>query len=186
MVQDNEHARQQAQLWDQWADVYDDWHASNPAHDAAEFLIKHLPESGRILELGGGTGRVAVEVARRGYPVEGLDISEAMLAQLVAKAADLPLTASLGDMADIPVPGPFDLIYCTSSSFFHLADQQRQVACFRSISEHLAPHGRFILEAFIPSPELLSPARTMTLRNFTPTTLQFSATIVKRDCCIDR
>ncbi|MGQ4616398.1 methyltransferase domain-containing protein [Nocardia sp. R7R-8] len=180
MSHDNEHARQQAQLWDRWADVYDDWHASNTPHDAAEFLIKHLPESGRILELGVGTGRVALEIARRSYPVEGLDISEAMLAQLASKATDLPLTASLGDMADIPLSGRFDLIYCTSSSFFHLADQQRQVACFRSVSEHLAPQGRFVLEAFIPSPELLSPARTMTLRDFTPTALRFSATMVNR------
>ncbi|NNH68746.1 methyltransferase domain-containing protein [Nocardia uniformis] len=177
---DGEHARRQAQLWDLWAESYDDWHASNSPHEAAEFLIKHLPDSGRILELGVGTGRVATEIARRGHPIEGLDISEAMLAQLTSKATDIPLTAYHGDMANIPVAGPFGLIYCTSSSFFHLADQQRQVDCFRSVSDHLAPDGRFILEAFIPTPELLSPARTMTLRDFTPSSLRFSATVVNR------
>ncbi|AMW19586.1 class I SAM-dependent DNA methyltransferase [Mycobacteroides chelonae] len=173
------HAQRQAQLWDLWAESYDHWHATNAPDAAVEFLISQVP-SGRILELGVGTGRVALSIALRGHAVEGLDISAAMLEKLKDKIGNLPVGVHLGDMATIPVGGYFDLIYCTSSSFFHLADQDRQIDCFQAVSSRLTDTGKFVLEAFIPSTDLLDPARDITLRDFTSNELRFSATIVDR------
>jgi len=171
--------QRQAQLWDIWADQYDAWHADNSPESAVEFLLSKA-NTGRILELGIGTGRVALGIAQRGRPVEGIDVSEAMLAKLTAKVGKLPVVAKHGDMAEIGIDGPFDLIYCASSSFFHLTDQQRQVECFRSVSARLSSTGHFVIEAFIPSSELLTPARSITLRDLTPDTLRLSATVTDR------
>lgn len=179
MTDTDPHAQRQAQLWDLWAGSYDEWHTTNTPDSAVEFLVSQVP-SGRILELGVGTGRVALSIARQGRTIEGLDISAAMLEKLISKIGDLPVSVHLGDMATIPVDGFFDLIYCTSSSFFHLADQERQIDCFQAVSSRLTDNGRFVIEAFIPSDGLLNPARDITLRNFTSDKLQFSATIVDR------
>ncbi|MBE5461718.1 class I SAM-dependent DNA methyltransferase [Mycobacteroides abscessus] len=173
------YAQRQAQLWDLWAESYDQWHATNAPEAAVEFLISQVP-SGRILELGVGTGRVALSIARQGRAVEGLDISAAMLRKLSDKIGGLPVSVHLGDMGTIPVAGFFDLIYCTSSSFFHLADQDRQIDCFQAVSSHLTDNGKFVLEAFVPSTDLLNPARDITLRDFTSNELRFSATIIDR------
>jgi SAM-dependent methyltransferase len=172
-------AKRQAHLWDIWAATYDAWHASNDPDAAVDFLLSQASD-GRILELGIGTGRIALAIAARGRPVEGIDVSEAMLGQLRTKIGNLPVLARHGDMADIDVDGPFSLIYSSSSSFFHLTDQQRQVDCFRNVSAKLSADGRFVIEAFIPQPEMLHPARSITLRDFTPDTLRFSATVANR------
>jgi SAM-dependent methyltransferase len=179
MTDADSQAKRQALLWDMWATTYDTWHAGNEADDAVDFLLSQSSD-GRILELGIGTGRIALAIAARGRLVEGIDISEAMLRKLRTKIGKLPVVAKYGDMVDIDVDGPFSLIYSSSSSFFHVTDQQRQVNCFRNVSARLSADGRFVIEAFIPSPEMLSPARSITLRDFTSDTLRFSATVADR------
>jgi SAM-dependent methyltransferase len=172
-------AKRQALLWDIWATTYDTWHVGNDPDAAVDFLLSQSSD-GRILELGIGTGRIALAIAARGRPVEGIEVSEAMLRTLHTKIGRLPIVAKHGDMADIDIDGPFSLIYSSSSSFFHLTDQQRQVDCFRNVSAKHSATGAFVIEAFIPQPEMLSPARSITLRDFTSDTLRFSATVADR------
>jgi SAM-dependent methyltransferase len=108
---------------DEIAEVYDEWipdlYTEESTQAAADFLASLAP-GGRALELGIGTGRVALPLAARGVAVHGLDASEAMVAKLRAKpgGADLPVT--MGDFADVPVDGEFDLVYVVFNTFFAL------------------------------------------------------------------
>jgi SAM-dependent methyltransferase len=139
------------------ADVYDDWiaggYADSAAEDAAGFLAALAP-GGRALELGIGTGRVALPLARRGAAVHGIDASAAMVARLRAKPGGADLPVSIGDFAQVPVDGPFDLVYVVFNTFFALASQDDQLRCARNVAARLRTGGRFVVEAFVPDPTL--------------------------------
>ncbi len=136
------------------ADVYDelmDTAGSAPAAQAAvHFLARLAGAAGSALELGIGTGRVALPLAARGVAVSGIDASARMVQRLRGKpgGADLPVT--VGDMADVAVPGPFDLVYVVASTLYCLPDQHRQVACLRNAATRLRPGGHLVVEAFVP------------------------------------
>lgn len=135
---------------EQWADVYDDEHSFMvPSEDQLARLVA-LAGNGRALELGIGTGRVALPLAARGVDVGGLDASPSMVARLRAKPGGHQLTVTIGDMADPPVTGPFRLVYVVFNTFFNLLTQQQQVACFRNVADLLEPDGVFLLECFVP------------------------------------
>lgn len=135
---------------DRWADVYDEVHAELTVPDEQLDLLTSLAGHGRALELGIGTGRVALPLAARGVRIEGLDASRKMVDRLRAKpgGADLPVT--IGDMADVPVEGQFTLVYVVFNSLFNLLEQARQVRCFRQVAAVLSPGGTFLLECFVP------------------------------------
>jgi len=138
------------------AAVYDAWvaPAADPLTDYAVAFLARLAREGSALELGVGTGRVALPLAERRVRVHGIDASEAMVAQLRAKpgGADIPVT--IGDFADLPVEGTFDLVYVVFNTFFALLSQEAQVDCFKHVAEHLAPEGFFVVEVFMPDPTL--------------------------------
>jgi SAM-dependent methyltransferase len=142
---------------DEIAEVYDEWipdmYTEESTTAAADFLAGLAP-GGRALELGIGTGRVALPLAARGVAVQGLDASEAMVAKLRAKpgGADLPVT--MGDFADVPVDGEFDLVYVVFNTFFGLLTQEDQLRCAGKVAARLRPGGRFVVEAFVPDPTL--------------------------------
>jgi SAM-dependent methyltransferase len=141
---------------DRIASVYDAWVApavEQTTEPAVDFLAK-LAADGSALELGIGTGRVAVLLAGRGVRVAGIDASEAMVAQLRAKPGGADLTVVVADFADVPIAGPFQLVYVVFNTFFALLDQEAQVRCFRAVAEHLEPAGRFVIEAFVPDPSM--------------------------------
>src|SRR5215471_7195216 len=99
---------------DRWAEVYDERHAGlDPA--AVEFLAG-LSGGGRVLELAIGTGRVALPLAGRGIAVEGVDASQAMVDRLRAKPGGPAIPVTIGDMAQVPVRGPFRLVYLVFNS----------------------------------------------------------------------
>jgi SAM-dependent methyltransferase len=104
------------------------------------------------LELGIGTGRVALPLAARGVEVHGIDASESMVAKLRAKpgGADLPVT--IGDFADVPVDGDFDLVYVVFNTFFAVLTQDEQVRCFANVARRLKPNGAFAIQAFVFDP----------------------------------
>jgi SAM-dependent methyltransferase len=120
---------------------------------AVEFLAG-LAGSGPVLELGIGTGRVALPLASRGIAVQGIDASESMVARLREKpgGADIPIT--IGDFQSVPVAGRFALIYVVFNTFFALLSQDDQVGCFAQVAEHLTPEGAFVVEAFVPDPTM--------------------------------
>lgn len=138
-------------MGDTWARAYPDLTFGPDPEPAAEFLAALADGTGRVLELGIGGGRVALPLARRGVPVEGIEASQAVLDRLRAtpEAESIPVT--LGDMADVPVDGPFCLVYLAWSGLFHLPSQARQVDCFRNAARVLAPGGAFVIECFVPS-----------------------------------
>jgi SAM-dependent methyltransferase len=138
------------------ADLYDERTTIGPADAAAtaatvEFLAALAP-AGRLLELGIGTGRLALPLAARGLAVHGVDVSEPMVRQLRAKPGGADLPVVIGDMADVPVPGPFDLVFIAANTFFALPDQEEQVRCMGNVAARLRPGGAFVVEGFVPDP----------------------------------
>ncbi len=133
---------------EQWAEVYDDLHAG--ADPTAVAVLADLAEGGRALELGIGTGRVAMPLAAAGVAVEGIDASESMVAKLREKPGGAAIPVTLGDFADVGRPGPFDLVFVVFNTLFVLLDQESQVRCFGNVAQRLKPDGAFVIEAFVP------------------------------------
>jgi SAM-dependent methyltransferase len=137
---------------DRIADVYDVLYPPGPDADDAAELLAALAGSGRALELGIGTGRLALPLSARGVDVRGIDASEAMAAQLRAKPGGEGIPVTIGDFTGVPAEGHFELIFVAFNTFFVLMTQEAQVECFRAVAHHLAPGGAFVIEAFVPDP----------------------------------
>ena len=136
---------------DRIAEVYDriDALPSDEA-EAAEFLAS-LAGSGPALELGIGTGRVAIPLAQGGVEVHGIDASEAMIAKLREKPGGREIPVSIGDFAAVQAPGgPYRVIFVVFNTFFALVSQDDQVRCFANVAHRLTDDGVFVLEAFFP------------------------------------
>jgi SAM-dependent methyltransferase len=141
---------------DRIADIYDNYldpaiGASTAA--AVEFLAETVG-NGRALELGIGTGRVALPLADRGIRVAGIDASQAMIDRLRAKPGGAEIPVTVGDFADVGAAGDFELIFVVFNTFFALLDQEQQVRCFQNVADHLSERGAFVIEAFVPDPAL--------------------------------
>ena len=114
-----------------------------------EFLAE-IARGGAVLELGIGTGRVAVPLAQRGLRVHGIDLSPAMVARLRAKPEAQTIGVTIGDFAATRVDGSFSLVYLVCNTIMNLTTQDAQVACFQNVSEHLEPGGCFVIEVGLP------------------------------------
>jgi SAM-dependent methyltransferase len=135
---------------DRMADFYDELPTHPRDADDAAACLAELAGSGSALELAIGTGRVALPLARLGVPVSGVDVSEAMVEKLRAKPGGHEIPVTIGDFADVPVDGRFELTFVVYNTFFALVDQASQQRCFERVAAHLAPGGRFLIEAFVP------------------------------------
>lgn len=120
-------------------------------------FLAQAASGGRALELGIGTGRVAVPLARRGVQVHGIELSRAMVARLQAKPGGEAIGVSIGDMATTRAPGSFSVAYVVANTIGNLTTQEAQVACFRNAAEHLEPGGCFIVELIVPDLQWLPP-----------------------------
>jgi SAM-dependent methyltransferase len=144
------------------ADVYDERFAhKDPAAEVAK--LASLAGAGPVLELGVGTGRVAVPLAQRlaerNVAVHGIDASEPMVAQLRARDGGELVTVAMGDMRAVDAPAAdYSLVYVVFNTFFVLLDQDAQVDCFANVSSRLAPGGRFLIDVFVPDLEPHLPA----------------------------
>ena len=150
---------------DRIAGVYDRVVAELP--DPAD-CVDHLAElagDGPALELGIGTGRVALPLAARGVPVHGIDASAAMVEQLRAKPGGEAIEVTIGDFAAVPVTGHYRLVYVVFNTFFALLTQDDQVRCFAEVAERLAPGGAFVLELFVPDPTLHPRGQSVVARH---------------------
>jgi SAM-dependent methyltransferase len=123
---------------------------------AVEFLAA-LAGDGVALELGIGTGRIALPLSARGVRVHGIDISEPMLAQLRRKSGADRIGLTAGDIATTRVPGSFRLVYLIFNTITNLTTQDEQVACFQNAAAHLEAGGRFVVEVFVPDLRRLPP-----------------------------
>jgi SAM-dependent methyltransferase len=123
-------------------------------------LLAELAGSGRALELGIGTGRIALPLARRGISVHGIELSEAMVARLREKPGHDDIGVTIGDFATTTVEGTFSLAYVVFNTIMNLTTQAAQVACFRNVAAHLEPGGRFVIEVMVPQLRRLPPGDT--------------------------
>jgi SAM-dependent methyltransferase len=136
---------------DSFADVYDEWYDGISDVTATVARVAELAgPAGRILELGVGTGRLAVPMAEAGLRVTGVDSSDAMLARLRERDRQSAVEVVRGDMvADLP-EGPFDVALIAYNTIFNLLDEDTQRRCFVAVAARLADGGAFVVEAFVP------------------------------------
>lgn len=119
--------------------------------DATVSFLHRLAGTGPALELAVGTGRIALPLAGRGVEVHGIELSGAMAARLRAKPGGDRVPVTMGDFADVAVPGSYRLIFVVFNTFFNLLTQDEQVRCFENVARHLQDDGTFVVEAFVPS-----------------------------------
>ena len=124
-------------------------------------FLADLAGDGDALELGVGTGRIALPLARRGVRVHGLDLSEAMVAKLRAKPDGDRIAVTIGDFATTRVDGTFAVAYLVVNTIMNLTTQEEQVACFRNVAAHLERGGCFVIEVMVPRLRRLPPGERL-------------------------
>ncbi|MCD4702399.1 MAG: class I SAM-dependent methyltransferase [Candidatus Aegiribacteria sp.] len=130
------------------ADIYDEWYSS--PEEASIALLSDLSHNGRALELGIGTGRIALPLKENGIDIHGIDASTSMVEKLRVKPAGKDIPVTIGDFSKVPVEGRFDLIFVVFNTFFSLTTQETQLECLRNVARHLTAKGTFLIEAFVP------------------------------------
>jgi SAM-dependent methyltransferase len=141
--------------------------------DATVSFLADLAGEGGALELGIGTGRIALPLSQRGVRVHGIDLSPAMVERLKAKPGADDIGVTIGDFATTKVDGTFRLAYLVYNTIMNLTTQDEQVACFRNVAEHLEPGGRFVIEVGVPALQRLPPGETVRAFTVSPTRLGF-------------
>jgi SAM-dependent methyltransferase len=136
-------------------------------------FLAELASDGSALELGIGTGRIALPLAQRGIRVHGIDLSEAMVARLRAKPGSDQIDVTIGDFATTTVNGRFSIAYLVFNTIMNLTSQDEQVACFQNVAAHLQPGGCFVIEVGIPDLQRLPPGDTVRPFTVTPARLGF-------------
>lgn len=157
---------------------YDEWLAEmfepGVVGPAVDFLAGLAP-GGRALEMGIGTGRIALPLRQRGVEVHGIDLSAAMVRQLGRKPGGSEIDVTVGDFSMTPVPGAgsFQLVYLVFNTIENLTDQDAQVACFANAAAHLEPGGSFVVEDSLPQIQRLPAGDTVRPFTVTETHLGF-------------
>jgi SAM-dependent methyltransferase len=137
------------------AERYDEQTAALPVEPVVD-VLGELAGGGPVLELGIGTGRIALPLAARGVPVHGIDLSPDMVAQLRAKPGGEEIPVAIGDFSTTRVDGTFSLVYLVRNTIMNVTTQDGQVACFENASAHLGPGGCFLIEVVVPADGPLS------------------------------
>jgi SAM-dependent methyltransferase len=130
------------------AEVYDRYFGE--LDEAAIDLLEQLAAGGRVLELGIGTGRIALPLHQRGVRVSGIEASPAMIAKLRAKPGGDEIEVHQASFVDLPMRDQFSLIFVAFNTLFALLTQDEQLRCIRSVASHLEDDGLFLVEAFVP------------------------------------
>jgi SAM-dependent methyltransferase len=142
--------------YDAIAQLYDPWSRS-VTEDVDFYVAEARKAGGPIVELGVGTGRIAVPVAKAGVRVIGVDSSQRMLDICRARAekagvAEL-LDLRLGDLRSPPVEERVVLVTCPFRALLHLGTDEERLDALRTVAELLVPGGRFVFDVFAPSSE---------------------------------
>lgn len=136
------------------ADVFDQSFVPTDEHSAAGFL-RSVAGDGPALELGIGTGRVALPLRRLGVEVHGIEASPRMIERLRAKRGGARIPVAVGDLVDVDAPAErYPLVYVVFNTIFAPLTQAEQVRCFADVARRLTPGGVFVVEAFVPDPTL--------------------------------
>jgi SAM-dependent methyltransferase len=137
--------------------------------DPAVDFLAELAGDGAALELGIGTGRIALPLSQRGVRVHGIDLSEAMVAKLREKPGADEIEVTIGDFASTRVDATFSLAYLVFNTIGNLTTQDAQVACFENVAAHLAPGGCFVIELGVPRLRTLPPGQRFQVFDFSET-----------------
>jgi SAM-dependent methyltransferase len=175
-----------ARYGDAFADVYDDWYAGSFDTEGAVEALARLAGPGPVLELGVGTGRLALPLAARGVTVVGLDASASMFAKLAAKPGAAAVPTVLADMAEVgpavagaggavPVAG-YRLVFCAYNTFLNLDTAEAQRRCLAGCASLLAPDGALVLEAYVPAPPEDVPRTSLDVARVTTDAVVLTAT----------
>ena len=171
-----------------FADVYDDWYATSFETDAAVLALAHLAGGGTVLELGVGTGRLAIPLANRGLRVVGLDASQEMLDRLQLADPTQMVLPVLGDMADIERSlrnvnhnDYFTLVFCAFNTLLNVDSFDALNRCFRGSYQVLAPGGHVVVEAFVPVDESTIPSHSLSPARVTTDAAVFIETTYDRE-----
>jgi SAM-dependent methyltransferase len=143
------------------------------AIDPVVSFLSDLAADGGALELGIGTGRIALPLSRRGVRVHGIELSPAMAARLQAQPGAAQIRVTIGDFATTRVNETFRLAYLVRNTITNLTSQDEQTECFRAVAAQLAPGGCFVIENYIPQLQRLPPGETTRVFAATPTHLGF-------------
>lgn len=143
-----------ASYGDAFADVYDDWYAGVSDVAGTVARVAALATGGPVLELGVGTGRLALPLVAAGCEVHGIDASHAMVERLRAKPGGAAVPVAVGDMADVAAVapgGPYAVVLVAFNTLFNLATVGDQRRCLAGVASVLAPGGALVVEAFVPA-----------------------------------
>jgi SAM-dependent methyltransferase len=163
---------------------FDDWvaqhyevlwpHLFDPevVEPAVSFLAD-LAGDGRVLELGIGTGRLALPLSRRGIRVDGIELSAAMVEQLRSQPGSSDIDVTIGDFSTTKVSGTFTLAYLVRNTIMNLTTQDAQVECFLNVARHLEAGGFFVIEVIVPPWQRLAPGETVIPFDLSPAHLGF-------------
>ncbi len=152
------------------AGIYDQWYSE--FDPAAIQSLAELAAGGPALELGIGTGRIAIPLNKVGVAVQGIDASEAMVARLHSKPGGESIKVTMGNFAEVAVDGKFSLIYVVFNTLFSLLTQEEQVMCFQNVAGHLLPEGVFVVEAFVPDMTRFSGGQAIRVTRISNTEVQ--------------
>ena len=163
---------------------FDDWIAQRYADlwphlfdpqvvDPAVEVLADLAGDGPALELGIGTGRLALPLSRRGIRVAGIEMSPAMVAQLRSQPGSADIDVTIGDFSTATVAGTFTIAFLVRNTIMNLTTQDAQVDCFLNVSRHLRPGGCFVIEVIVPPWQRLLPGETVIPFDVSPGHLGF-------------
>jgi SAM-dependent methyltransferase len=172
---------------------FDDWvaqrydvlwaqHFEPEVVEPAVSFLADLAGDGRALELGIGTGRLALPLSRRNVRVDGIELSAAMVEQLRAQPGAADIDVTVGDFATATVHGTFALVYLVRNTIMNLTTQDAQVACFLNVARHLEPGGVFVIEVVVPPWQRLVPGETVIPFDVSPGHVGFDEIDVATQC----
>ena len=133
-----------------FADEYDATYEGVFDTEGAVACVADLAGDGPVLELGIGTGRLALPLAAKGVEVHGVDASAEMVDQLRTKPGGAEMNVVIGDFASARIDREFSLVLLAINTIYALPDQDAQVATFENAARHLRPGGLFVVEAWVP------------------------------------
>lgn len=147
--------------YDAWAEWYDVVYSTAGVDDVAFYVDLAVRSGGPVLEIGCGTGRIAVPMAQAGVEVVGVDLSPAMLARALSRAAATEGAAGSiefvqGDMRTLTLDRCFPLVIIPARTLYLALTAEEQVETLRRAREHIAPGGTIAFNAFLPDPQMIA------------------------------
>lgn len=162
------------------AGIYDLMYPEYDTAMAVELVTELCPPAGSVLDLGVGTGKLALPLVERGFEVHGIEASEAMLAKLKERDPGGTVKVLQGDFTTDRTGRRFDVITLFVNTFFMAVTQDQQLSLLRNVREQLAEGGKFVLEAFEPALFLNLQRPEVSVRYLGDSTVMLDTLLVDR------